>query len=154
ALMPGRQHREGRCMRVAAVVCLGAMLALGAFAPGALAKKGKGKSAVTTTASAAIAPGTQQVATANCAKKTHVTGGGFSVVPTFSANGQNAPNAGTGTRVNHMQSQPSGAKSWISSVAAFTAPANPGTLTGIARCESNTLGKLAGTLSGTSTIPI
>src|SRR5262245_27611728 len=65
---------------------LATLVARGALAASASAKKGKGKSAVTTSASTAIAPGIQQVATANCAKKTHVTGGGWSVSPTYSAN--------------------------------------------------------------------
>jgi hypothetical protein len=126
-------------------------LALGVLAPAALAKS---KTAVTVNSSIAIAPGTQQIATAGCTKQTHISGGGWSVFPTFSANGQNAPNSGSGTRVTHLQSQNSTNRSWTASVAAFTAPASPGTLTGIARCENNSLGKLAGTVSGTSTIPI
>lgn len=150
--MKGRDRTRSSSAGRIVVAALAAMLALSVLAPAALAKK-KGP-AVTTNSSVAIAPGTQQIATANCAKQTHISGGGWSVAPTYSANGQNAANAGTGTRVNHLQSQSSGAKSWISSGAAFTAPAQAGTLTGIARCENNSLGKLAGTISGSSTIPI
>jgi hypothetical protein len=134
-------------------LALAGALALCVLPPAALGK-GKGKSAVTVNSSIAIAPGTQQAATTSCAKKTHVSGGGWSVFPTFSANGQNAPNSGSGTRVNHLQSQPLSPKSWVTSVAALTAPAQAGTLTGIARCENNSLGKLAESVSGSSTIPI
>jgi hypothetical protein len=140
--------RRGRIVVIGAAV----LIALTTFAPMAVAKK-KGP-AVTVNSSVGITPGTQATATANCAKKTHVSGGGWSIAPTFSANGQNAANAGSGTRVNHLVSQPSGGKAWNASVAAFTAPATPGTFTAIARCENNTLGKLAGTISGSSTIPI
>jgi hypothetical protein len=148
--MKGRERtRSSRAGRMVLI----SLVAVGALCLLAPAAGAKGKTA-TRLASVAIAPGTQQAVTTTCVGKSHITGGGWSVAPTYSANGQNAPNAGSGTRVNHLQSQPSGAKSWIASVAAFTAPAQAGTLTGIARCESNSLGKLAGTISGSSTIPI
>jgi hypothetical protein len=133
---------------VCAVVVLGSV-------GGAEAKKGGGKSpAVTRTAAVPIAPGAQVAATANCAAKTHITGGGYSVSPAYNAGGSNVATAGTGTRINHLQSQSGGTRSWIAGAAAFTTPAQPGTFTSYARCEKNSAGKLAGTISGTSTIPV
>jgi hypothetical protein len=142
--------------RAALALGLVALVALAGLTPTvAGAKKKKQRPpAVTTTASAPLPPGTQQTATATCTKKTHITGGGLSVSPPYSANGTNVLTDDTGTRSTHLQSQSVGSQSWTASAAAFTSPPTAGTLTAIARCENATLGKLAGTVSGSSTIPV
>jgi hypothetical protein len=118
-------------------------------------KKKKSKSpAVTRTATVPLLPGTQQSATATCAKGTHISGGGFSVSPTYSASGTDAFGDDTGTRSIHLQSQSAGNRRWTAGAAAFTSPTVAGTLSAIARCERNDLGRLAVTLSGSTIIPV
>ncbi len=118
-------------------------------------KKGKGKATVATTMAAVpLSPGSQQAATANCPGKTHVSGGGWSVSPTFTPNGLDTAPGGSGTRITHLQSQSSGNTSWTAGAAAFATPATAGSFTAIARCESNSLGRTVGGVSGIATIPI
>jgi hypothetical protein len=134
---------------------LAALLALGVMAPVAEAKRKKPKSpAVTRTATVPLLPGNQQSATARCPKGRHVSGGGFSVSPTYSANGTDAFADDTGTRSIQLQSQSAGNRRWTAGAAAFTSPSVAGTFSAIARCERNDLGRLAVTLSGSSTIPV
>jgi hypothetical protein len=134
---------------------LAGLLALGALTPVVEAKKKKPRSpAVTRTAAVSLLPGTQQSATARCPKGRHISGGGFSVSPTYTASVTDAFTDDTGTRSVHLQSQSAGNRSWISGAAALTSPTVAGTFSAIARCERNDLGKLAVTLSGSSTIPV
>jgi hypothetical protein len=135
-------------------VTLAALLALGAAAPLAEAKKRSKPPAVTRSAAVSLPAGTQQSATANCPKGTHATGGGFSVAPAYSANGTDALVNDTGSRSIHLQSQPAGRRGWTAGAAAFTSPAVAGTFSAIARCERNNLGRVAVTLSGFTTIPV
>jgi hypothetical protein len=132
---------------------LAGLLSVCVAAPMAEAKKKKPRPAVTRKAAVPLPPGTQQAATASCAKRTHVSGGGFSVAPVYSANGTDAPGDDTGSRSDQLQSQSTGNRAWTAGAAAFTTPPVAGTLSVIARCERNALGKLAVTLSGSSTIP-
>jgi hypothetical protein len=115
-------------------------------------KKKKTPPAVTRTSSVPLLPGSVTATTAGCPKKTHISGGGLTVTPTYSANGSNVINGGSGTRAIDQASNPSGKKAWAAGAGAFNQPAQPGTFAAVARCESNTLGKLAATLSGSGTV--
>jgi hypothetical protein len=152
--MRGREkaHHRRRMLRTAAMA-LAALLALGVASP-AVAKKKKSKPAVTATASTPISAGSQASATASCPSKTHTTGGGWSLSDPYSANGTDSPANDTGTRITHLQSQPSGLRSWASGAAALALPATSGTFTSIARCESKAFGKTVTGVSGTSTTPV
>ncbi|HEX3562882.1 MAG TPA: hypothetical protein VHU24_08605 [Solirubrobacterales bacterium] len=153
--MRGREkaHFRRRMMR-AAVLALTALLALAVASP-AVAKKKKAKSpAVTAVASTPLSPGGQTSATAGCPSKTHVTGGGWSLSDPYSPNGSNSPAGGAGTRITHLQSQPSGLRSWTSGAAALATPATSGAFTSIARCESKSLGRTLLGVSGSTTVPV
>jgi hypothetical protein len=152
--MRGREKDQlRRRMLRAAVVALAALLALGVASP-AVAKKKKKPPAVTAVASTPISAGSQTSATASCPSKTHATGGGWSLSDPYSANGSNSAAGGTGTRITHLQSQPSGLRSWTSGAAAIAIPATSGTFTSIARCESKSFGKTLLGVSGTTTVPV
>lgn len=145
--------------RAAVALTLAAALAFsGAFAFEADAKK-KGKkkkrtpAALTATSAAPLLPGSSQTATVNCPGKTHVTGGGLSVDQPYSANGTDTLQDDSGTRSIHFSSHPSGPVNWSAGAAAFGTPAIPGTLTGNARCERNTFGKLATISSVSGSVP-
>lgn len=144
----------GRTRGVALVLSV-ALMAVGAGAPSAIAKKKKrGPIAATALASVPLSPGAQQTATANCPAKTHITGGGWAVTPIYNANGTTSLVNDTGTRINHLQSSPASALSWTAGAAAFNLPSNPGTFTSVARCENNSLGRTALGVSGTTTVPV
>jgi hypothetical protein len=155
AAMRGRE-RVGVAVsvRLLGVAALAGMLMLAVASPTVAKKRKKVQAAVTTTSSTPLAPGAQTSATANCPNKTHVTGGGWSLAPTFSANGSNAPADGTGARITQLQSQPNGLTRWTAGAAAFNLPPTGGTFTSIARCESKGLGRTLLGVSGTSTVPI
>jgi hypothetical protein len=138
-------------------VLAGTLAALLALAPATTveAKKKKPKPpAVTRPTAVSLAPGTQQSTTATCPKGTHVSGGGFSVSPAYSAGGTDTFSDDTGTRSVHLQSQSAGNRRWTAGAAAFSSPTVAGSLSAIARCERNDLGRLAVTLSGSSIIPV
>ena len=116
------------------MLALTGLLAVAAVVPMAAEGKKK-KAAKTVTASGPLSAGGTQTATANCPKKTHLTGGGYSVAPSF------APNSGSGLRSFTSVSHPAG-NGWTASSTAFTAPSGSGTLTSFARCERNQLGKI------------
>jgi hypothetical protein len=154
--MRGRERaRFGRRIGLIAVAALAGMLAFG-VTPAAVAKKKKKKPrpAVTAVASTPLSPGSQTSATANCPSRTHITGGGWSLSDPYSANGSNALANGTGTRITHLQSQPSGLVGWSSGAAALALPPTAGTFTSIARCESKSLGRTLFGVSGTTTVPV
>src|SRR5262245_58496415 len=156
--MPGGESLGAR-RRVRATLVLGAigLLAVAGAAEPAAAKKKKKKSkpaVVTATASVPLAPGSQQTANANCIGKTHVTGGGWSVSAVYNPNGTTSLANDTGTRITHLQSAPTGTFGWAATAAAFTLPANAGTLTAVAQCENKAYSKVRTGVSGTSTIPI
>jgi hypothetical protein len=153
--MPGREKVGfGRTLRIAAMVALTALLAIGAVSPAVAKKKKKKPPAVTAVASTPISAGSQTSATASCPSKSHVTGGGWSLSDPYSASGTNALPDDTGTRITHLQSMPSGLRSWTSGAAALALPATAGTFTSIARCERNSLGRTLLGVSGTTTVPI
>jgi hypothetical protein len=139
-------------IRLVVTAALATVLAAGFAAP-ATAKK-KRPPAVTRAAATPIAPGTQTAATAACPGKTHVTGGGWSLTPAYSANGTQGFGDDSGTRITHLQSQPSGLKSWTAGAAALNLPSTGGTFTALARCESKSLGKTLFGVTGTSTLPV
>lgn len=133
-----------------ATIALLAAVPLMAAAP-ASAKKAK---VTTSTAPVTLAPGGQQAATAQCPKGTHVTGGGWSASPPYSANGTNPLGDDSGLRIDHLQSQPSGLLSWTAGASAFTVPGATGTFTSFARCESKSIGRTLLGGSGSSTLPV
>jgi hypothetical protein len=141
-----RAHRVRR-MAVALTGIAALVVALGpASAPAAKSKKKKKpKAAVTKTASVAFGSGTQATTTAGCTGKTHASGGGYAIAPSFTA-------PATGLRSLHAQSSPAGNRGWTSAAGAFTAPAASGNLTGYVRCESNRLGKIATRSSSSLTL--
>jgi hypothetical protein len=127
------------------VAALAGTLALALASP-AMAKKGKAP-ASTRSASILLASGGPATAgaAATCAGKTHVTGGGFAVSPSFTP-------PGTGLRSWTTTSNPAGVKTWNASGTAFTSPSASGTFTTFARCESNTLGRLAVSASSSASL--
>ena len=128
------------------LILLGALL-FGLIATSAVAKKKKRAPAVTRSAAVPLAPGSPASTTASCPGKTHLTGGGWSIANPYSANGTDAPGDDTGTRITHLQSQPSTLSSWTAGAAALASPASGTTFTTYARCESNAYGR---TLLGVS----
>ena len=114
------------------------------------AKKKKKKKAGATTKSSqvAFASSTTVSAVASCTGKTHVTGGGFGVVPSFTPSGL----SGAGIRSVTSTSHPSGPKTWNASGSAFSTPLSSGGFTSYARCESNRAGKLASLLTSSVTL--
>src|SRR4051794_20594891 len=112
-------------------------------------KKKKKPPAVTNSASVAFTSGSTQAATANCTRKTHISGGGYSVGPNF------VPTrgiSGSGLRSATGINNPVAPSSWTASSSAWATPPASGQLTTYARCESNTLGTLAVSLSGAATV--
>jgi hypothetical protein len=155
--MRGRAIYRATGWKTGPLTTLAVLLALGALTPVSEAKPRKGRMkspAVSRTATVALPPGSQQSATATCAKGTHISGGGFSVSPAYSAGGTDSFTDDTGTRSVHLQSQSAGNRRWTAGAAAFSSPTVAGSLSAIARCERNDLGRLAVTLSGSSTIPV
>ncbi len=129
------------------VLSLAALAAFGGLTSTlAEAKKKRAKApASTRSASASLVSGGTATATAACVGKTHASGGGFAVSPNF------APPS-TGLRSWTTASNPAGNKSWTASGSAFTNPAASGSFTTFARCETNTLGKIALRASSSATL--
>jgi hypothetical protein len=115
------------------------------------AKKKKKKKhlvpAITTTAIAPISSSSTASATANCTGKTHITGGGYSVSPHFD------PSGNTGLRSVNAASISAGPSAWNARSDVFATPASSGSITTMARCENNSLGKLGVIVTGTATVP-
>jgi hypothetical protein len=153
--MRGREKIRGTGGVGLIALALLAVLLSGLLATPAVAKKKKQRPPATTVSAAVpLAPSSPASTTANCPGKTHVTGGGWSIASPYSANGTDAPADDTGTRITHLQSQPSALSSWTSGVAALAIPPSGTTFTTYARCESNTYGRTLFGVSGTSTVPI
>jgi hypothetical protein len=108
-------------------------------------KKKQGPAAATQSAPVAFASGTTVSAVASCAGKTHISGGGFGVSPSFTP-------PSTGLRSVTSTSHPTGDTTWNASGSAFSTPLASGSFTTYARCENNSLGKLAGILSSSVTL--
>jgi hypothetical protein len=141
----GEKARPQRRLVLIGVAALAALLALGVASP-AVAKKKKKKSqpVVSATASAPFNAASNQTLAATCGKGTHVSGGGFAVSPNY------VPGSGltgTGLRSATGTSNPSGAKTWSVGSSSWANPSASGTLTAVARCEQDKLGKLFATLS-------
>jgi hypothetical protein len=145
----GEKARFHRRFGLIGVAALAAVLALGIASP-ALAKKKKKKNvqpAVTTTAVAPMSSAGTATATANCGGKTHLSGGGYVIAPRYE------PSSNTGLRTSTSTSTPVGVTAWNAKSDAFAAPATSGSLTSIARCESNRLSQLGIVVSGSATVP-
>jgi hypothetical protein len=144
--LPGTERaRSRRRPRSAAAVLLCGLLAVGLAVP-AVAKKSKSKSPATTqSATVPIASGATATTSASCKGKSHVTGGGFAVSPPFT------PPSG-GLRSWTPASNPAGKKSWAASGSAFGNPSGTGTFTAFARCERNSLGRIAVSASTSVTL--
>ena len=138
---------RGRLALIGAAALV-ALLALGAASP-AVAKKKKKKvqPAVTTSAVAPLSSGGSASASANCTGKTHISGGGYAVSPHLTFNPAAGFNAVSST------STPVGATAWNAKADAFNAPTASGSITTMARCESNSLSKLAVVVTGSATVP-
>jgi hypothetical protein len=136
------------------IAALAALLALVPAAGAAKKKRKRVQPAVSVTAPTPISPGSEAAATATCPSKTHVTGGGWSLSNPYTANGSTTLTDDTGTRINHLQSQPASLTSWTAGAAALGVPANGGTFSSIARCETNKLGRTTFGVSGSTTVPI
>lgn len=113
------------------------------------AKKKKKKSvpAVTTTAAAALSSAGSASATANCGGKTHISGGGYAVSPHLTFN------PGAGLNSLSSTSTPVGATAWNAKADAFAIPPSSGSLTTMARCESNSLSQIGVVVTGSATVP-
>ena len=138
--------RRATCFAAAALV---AMLALGALGADADAKKKKSKKksnpGVTVSAPVAMSAAASATGTATCPAKTHATGGGFAVTPTFTP-------PGAGLRSLNSTSNPSGSRSWVAGGSAYETPQVSGQLTTFARCEKDTAGRIVVRASGSLTI--
>ncbi len=144
----GEKRLLRRRLALIGAAALVALLALGTASP-AVAKKKKKKvqPAVTTTALAPISSGGSASATANCPGKTHISGGGYVTAPHFD------PSNNTGLRAVSSTSISAGATGWNAKADVFSSPTSSGSITTMARCESNSLGKLAVVVTGTATVP-
>jgi hypothetical protein len=142
-----RGREKARSLRpacLAGAFSVALVLVLGATP--AVAKRGKPKAVATTHAgTVALAAGATVTASASCTGKTHATGGGFAVSPPF------VP-PGTGVRSWTTTTNPVGPKTWLASGTAFTNPSTTGSFTTFARCEKNSLGRLAVTGSSAVTL--
>jgi hypothetical protein len=142
--MHGRESARF-CPRLGLIAIAGLLGLLSlAIASPALATKGKSP-ASTRSSSAPLAAGGSAKASATCTGKTHATGGGFSVSPPFTP-------PGSGLRSWTTTSNPVGTKTWTASGTAFTSPGTSGTFTTFARCESNSLGRLAVSASNSASL--
>jgi hypothetical protein len=110
-----------------------ALLALAATAPAALAKG----SVATASETAPLSSSQTQTASAKCPGGMHVTGGGFAVSPVYN------PAGSTGTKATVQVSRPDGKKRWVATAGASQVPLSAGSFTAYARCERDSLGRLA-----------
>ena len=149
AVGSGEKWLLGRRLTLIGTAALAALLAFGSMSPAVAKKKKKKPPAVTVPASVGFASATTQAATANCTGKTHISGGGYSVAPDFVPTGGVS---GSGLRSTTGTSNAVGSSGWATSSSAWATPPAAGQLTSYARCESNSLGSLAVTLSGSATV--
>ncbi len=139
-----------RRLTVIGIAALAALLALGVASPAVAKKHKKKKTAVPAVTVAAQVPFTSAstaTSTANCTGGTHVSGGGWTASPHFD------PAGNTGLRSVNSTSTLLGTTGWTATSEAFAGPSASGTFTAQARCESNKLGRIATTVSGSATIP-
>jgi hypothetical protein len=111
-------------------------------------KKKKPSKGAATTQSAQVAFSAPQIVAviASCSGGSHVTGGGYAVSPSFTP-------PSTGLRSVNSDNHPEGPKGWNAGAASFSTPSAFGTFTTFARCESDSLGKLASIVSSSVTLP-
>ena len=131
-----------------AAAAIVAMLALGALGADADAKKKKKKPknpGTTVSAPLGMISSTSLNGTATCPGKTHATGGGYSIAPSFS------PPA-TGLRTLSSTSYPSGNQDWVTGSSSYATPSATGQFTTFAQCERNTAGRIAIRSSSTLTL--
>jgi hypothetical protein len=85
--------------------------------------------------------------TASCSGGSHVSGGGFSVSPTYN------PATNSGLRSLTQVSHPGGKKSWSAAGGGYQpGPVIAGTFTAVARCESNSIGSVPLRVNNSTTI--
>jgi hypothetical protein len=148
AAVQGREKaRLRRRIGPIGVAVLAALLALGVTSP-AVAKKKKKKvqPAITTTAAAPLSSAGSASATANCSGRTHISGGGYAVTPHLTFN------PGAGLNSLSSTSIPVGATAWNAKADAFAVPPASGSLTTMARCESNSLSSIGIVVTGSATV--
>jgi len=132
-------RRTGRRLTSVALAALAAMLAFAALGGDAEAKKKKKKPinpASTVTSVLTMGSSTSVAGAASCPGKTHATGGGFAVAPTFTP-------PSTGLRTLNSTSNPSGTQGWATGGSAYASPIAAGQFTTFARCERNTAGRIS-----------
>ena len=146
--MRGREKaRVNRRLGLVAMAALALVLGLGMASPAVAKKKRKRvQPAVTSTAVAPLSSAGTASATANCAGRTHLSGGGYVIAP------HNDPTTSSGLLTSTSTSTPVGVTAWNAKSDAFANPATSGSLTSIARCESNTLSQLGTVVSGSATV--
>lgn len=132
--------RTVRQIRIVAALALALVAALPATAE---AKK----DARTKPSPASLTSTTTANPTASCPGGTHVTGGGFSVSPSYN------PAANSGLRTLTQVSHPAGKRAWDAAGAGFPpGPVIAGVFTAFARCESNSVGSVPFRLSSSVTV--
>jgi len=140
--------------RAIALVVACALLIASSVGPAHAAAKGKGKKrppARTVTTETLVAAGAVGSATSVCPRGTHLTGGGHSLAPPFSANGTVPRSDDTGAGSVTLGSNPLvDFTGWTASLGLFTFSPSAGTLTSAVRCERNALGRLVDLLIGTN----
>jgi len=142
--LPGTERdRSSHRIWLTPAIALCLVLAVGLASP-AVAKKSK-SAATTRSVTVPIASGATVTTSASCAGKTHMTGGGFAVSPPFTP-------PSTGLRSWTTTSNPVGKKTWTASGSAFNNPGGSGSFTAFARCEANSLGRIAITASSSVTL--
>jgi hypothetical protein len=119
-----------------AVASLAAVTALAPVAADAKKKKKKGKPAVTRTAGVPFAQASNASSSATCPKGTHVSGGGFTVTPSFTP-------PSTGLLSVNSTSHATGNRTWTGAGSAYQAPTASGSFTAVARCTNNRRGGIA-----------
>jgi hypothetical protein len=138
--------------RTALIVGVAALAIACALAPAAVAKKKKITIVGTTTTGIPLPPGSTQTNSASCTKGLHVTGGGFAIAPTFTAQGTAPLTDDSGVKTFSQISYPSSRNTWTANAGALAQPSTAGSLTTFARCEHNDLGKVAGTVFGSTAL--
>lgn len=141
--------------RVGILILMLLLVGLGTTAISVAAKKAASSKGVTVKQGSALAAGTTALGSATCAKKSHATGGGFSVLngysPAVPATASDPAIPASGTNSLPQNLYPSGSRTWKTSISSFAATAPTNTTTYV-RCEKNKYSSNAGTISGSFNI--
>lgn len=145
-LLDSTSRRRSMAFAAAALAAVFALGALGADADAKKKKRKKVKNPGTTiSVPLGMTSGVTLNGTATCPAKTHATGGGFSVAPSFSP-------PTTGMRSLNSTSYPSGSQDWVTGSSSYATPSATGQLTSFARCERNNAGRIATRSSSSLTL--